>query len=88
MKWLIGIGALVLVAGGAVAITQTPHWRSTMIRQEWRDCMKRQKNLQKAGRPLESIGLEIKCLSDLNKANAEHFGTTDISQTPAPLWRW
>ena len=87
MKWLIGTGAfVVMVAGGAVAITQTPNWRNTMIRQEWQNCQKRQKNLQKAGRSAESFGLMVECDSAYMKAISEHFGTTEISKTPAPLW--
>ena len=87
MKWLIGIGAfVVLVAGGAVAITQTPNWRNTMILQEYRECNKRQKNLEKAGRVAESFGLMVECTSAYEKAIAEHFGTTEPSKTPTPLW--
>ncbi len=88
MKWLIGIGAfMVVVAGGAVAITKSPYWRNTMIRHEYFDCNKRAKNLEKAGRAAKSLGLMIKCATTYEKAKAiaEHFGTKDISKTPTPL---
>ena len=76
------IGAAVVFVGAGVAITMTPNWRHTMIRQEWRDCQRKQANLREDGRTAESTNLMFQCFETYEREMAENFGTS----RPTPFW--
>ena len=70
---------IALFAGaGWIAISLTPHWKYTVISNEYQGCTRRVANRRKAGMLIESMSLSKRCMAELDRKLAEAFGTTDI----------
>ena len=88
MKKLLTITAasLGLVTISGIVITQTPNWKHSEIRQQWKECKTKVDNLQSAGRVADSVDLLVQCIANYERSMAEAFGTTKASEAPTPIW--